>query len=67
MLQSSPDLQGIPGSARSCWWSGRPAIGDDGVVTVSKAVSLDAPFAEALGPLLAESDSDEDHEAYRRL
>lgn len=43
------------------------AIGDDGVVTVSKAVSLDVPFAEALGPLLAEWDSDEDDEAYLGL
>ena len=43
------------------------AIGDDGVVTVSKAVPLDLPFAVALGPLLAEWDSDEDDEAYRDL
>ncbi len=42
-------------------------VGDDGVVRVRKAVPLDAAFADALGPQLAEWDSTEDDEAYRGL
>jgi AbrB family looped-hinge helix DNA binding protein len=42
-------------------------IGEDGAVVVRKEVPLDGPFAEALRPLLAEWDSDEDDEVYRDL
>ena len=42
-------------------------VGADGAVTVRKAVALDVPFAQALSPLLAEWDSEEDEEAYRGL
>ena len=42
-------------------------VGEDGAVSVRKAVVLDVPFAEALSPLLAEWDSDADEEAYRGL
>jgi AbrB family looped-hinge helix DNA binding protein len=42
-------------------------IGDGGVVTVRKAVPLDAPFERALGATLSEWESEEDDEAYREL
>jgi len=42
-------------------------IGEDGVVTMSKAVVLDLPFATALEPLLSEWDTADDEEAYRGL
>ena len=42
-------------------------IGEDGVVTVRKAVVLDLPFATALEPLLSEWDSADDEEAYGGL
>jgi len=42
-------------------------IGDDGSVTVRKAVPLDVPFEHALGATLSEWESGEDDEAYRDL
>lgn len=42
-------------------------IGDDGAVTVRKAVPLDVPFERALGATLGEWESGEDDEAYRDL
>ena len=42
-------------------------IGEDGVVTMRKAVVLDLPFATALEPLLSEWDTSDDEEAYRGL
>ena len=42
-------------------------IGEDGVITVRKAVVLDLPFATALEPLLSEWDSADDEEAYSGL
>ena len=42
-------------------------IGEDGVVTMRKAVVLDLPFATALEPLLSEWDTADDEEAYRGL
>jgi antitoxin PrlF len=42
-------------------------VGDDGCVTVRKAVPLDVAFERALGATLSEWESDEDDEAYRDL
>ena len=42
-------------------------IGEDGVITVRKAVVLDLPFATALVSLLSEWDSADDEEAYGGL
>ena len=42
-------------------------VGDDGAVTVRKAVPLDDAFHGALGATLAEWESGDDDEAYRDL
>ena len=42
-------------------------IGEDGAVTVRKAVALDQPFTAALAAALPEWESPEDDEAYREL
>lgn len=43
------------------------AVGDDGAVTVRKAVPRDPAFSDALASQLCEWDSPDDDEAYRGL